>query len=149
MDTLTPEKQQLQLLHTAKHDAYDAYHAAEGSAKKAAALRNYLKRQSEYEELRVQLAVRSKLHKHHDPNAKIISLEKEDIVNNPKHYTQDGEIECIDAIKAALGPEGFRAFCRGNAMKYVWRSELKTGDPTTDLRKAEWYMKRAAEEAGG
>lgn len=147
MDTLIPEKRELQLLHTAKHDAYEAYHAAEGSKNKAEALRKYLKAQSEYEQLRVQLAVRSKLHTHHDPKAEIITLDKEDIVNNPSHYTQDGEIECIDAIRAALGPAGFRAFCRGNAMKYVWRSELKTGDPITDLKKAGWYMNRAAEEA--
>ena len=150
MDTLTPEQQQLKLLHTAKLDAYDAYHAAEGSKRKTKTLREYLKRQSEYEELRVQLAVRSKIHQHHNPNAEIVNLEKEDIVNNPRHYTQDGEIECIEAIRAALGSDGFRAFCRGNAMKYVWRCDhKKSDDPTTDLRKASWYMIRAAEEAGG
>ena len=27
-----------------------------------------------------------------------VKIEKEDVVNHPKHYTQ-GEIECIDAIK--------------------------------------------------
>ena len=50
----------------------------------------------------MQLAVRSKLHTHHDPDAEIVSLDQEDIVNNPSHYTQDGEIECIEAIRAAL-----------------------------------------------
>ena len=38
-----------------------------------------------------------------------------DYVNNPPHYTH-GNIECIDAIRAALGKEGFMAFCRGNSI---------------------------------
>ena len=46
----------------------------------------------------------------------------------------------IDAIESALGAEGFRAYCRGNAMKYVWRSEHKGGDES--LRKAIWYLDR-------
>lgn len=40
-----------------------------------------------------------------------------DEVNHPSHYT-NGDIECIDAIRAALGKEGFIAYCRGNAIKY-------------------------------
>ena len=60
-------------------------------------------------------------------------------VNNPAHYTQ-GAIECIDAIEAALGPDGFRAFCRGSAIKYLWRTDLKNGPE--DLRKARWYIDR-------
>jgi hypothetical protein len=39
---------------------------------------------------------------------------------NPEHYRQGG-IECIDAIEAALTPEEFRGYCKGNAMKYIWR----------------------------
>ena len=148
MDTIVPSKELLNELFDKKMAAKNTYHNTPSGRKKANALAKYIKAQTEYETLRVQLAVKSKLHTHHDPNAEIVSLDKEDIVNNPSHYTQDGEIECIDAIRAALGPDGFRAFCRGNAMKYIWRSELKTGDPTTDLRKAEWYMNRAAKEAG-
>ena len=34
------------------------------------------------------------------------------------HY-RHGEIECIDAIQAALTPEEFRGFCKGNVLKYV------------------------------
>lgn len=68
-----------------------------------------------------------------------------DPVNRPEHYTA-GEIECIDAIRAALGPEGFVAYCRGNAMKYVWRAGRK-GSAMEDLRKAAWYTERAAREA--
>ena len=69
-----------------------------------------------------------------------------DMVNSPPHYNQ-GEIECIDAIEAALGPEGFRAYCRGNSIKYLWRAELKhksqTKEISEDWAKANWYINRA------
>ena len=69
-----------------------------------------------------------------------------DMVNSPPHYNQ-GEIECIDAIEAALGPEGFRAYCRGNGIKYLWRAELKhksqTKEISEDWAKANWYINRA------
>jgi len=61
-----------------------------------------------------------------------------DNVNEPAHYTQ-GNIECIDAIKEALGGEGFMAYCRGNVLKYLWRAERK-GDPLEDLKKARVYL---------
>lgn len=60
-------------------------------------------------------------------------------VDHPDHYTA-GSIECIDAIKAALTPEEFRGFCKGNAMKYIWRERMKGGDES--LGKAIWYMDR-------
>lgn len=63
-----------------------------------------------------------------------------DPVNRPAHYTT-GKVECIDALEAALGPDGFRGFCRGNALKYLWRSGKK-GNVTEDLRKAIWYINR-------
>jgi hypothetical protein len=63
-----------------------------------------------------------------------------DMVEHPPHYTAGG-IECIDAIKAALTPEEFRGYCKGNAMKYTWRERMKGGDE--DLRKAAWYLARA------
>ena len=69
-----------------------------------------------------------------------------DSVNHPAHYTS-GEIECIDAIEAALDPMGFVDYCRGNAMKYIWRTGLK-GDAAEDLLKAAWYLNRAAETLG-
>lgn len=49
-----------------------------------------------------------------------------------------GSIECIDAIRAALTPEEFRGFCKGNIMKYVWRERHKGGD--ADLDKARDYI---------
>lgn len=68
-------------------------------------------------------------------------LEDHDPVESPRHYRQ-GDIECIDAIEAALGPLFFSAFCRGNIIKYVWRSGLKN-DTVEDLKKARWYCNRA------
>lgn len=61
-----------------------------------------------------------------------------DPVNDPPHYTQDENIQCIDAIKAALTEEEFRGFCKGNVLKYVWRERLKGG--TESLAKAKWYL---------
>lgn len=63
-----------------------------------------------------------------------------DEVNHPAHYTS-GSVECIDALAAALGTEGFRGYCRGNIIKYLWRLGAK-GDPATDARKAAWYANR-------
>lgn len=66
-----------------------------------------------------------------------------DPVNHPSHYT-NGDIECIDAIRAALTPEEFRGFCKGNAIKYVWRERLKGGGQ--DLAKAGFYLGRVEGE---
>jgi hypothetical protein len=63
-----------------------------------------------------------------------------DPVNHPAHYTQGG-IECIDAIEAALGHEGFVAFLRGQVIKYQWRLGLKDL-PAQDAAKAHWYSTR-------
>lgn len=63
-----------------------------------------------------------------------------DNVNNPPHYTA-GSIECIDAIRAALTDEEFRGYCKGNAIKYVWREQHKGGDES--LQKAQWYINRS------
>jgi len=69
---------------------------------------------------------------------------KEDMVNRPSHYNY-GNIECIDALKAALGPEGFQAYCRGNAIKYTWRAGLKF-NTEEDLKKAVWYTRMANDD---
>jgi hypothetical protein len=62
-----------------------------------------------------------------------------DLVNHPEHYRQ-GEIECIDAIEAALTPDEFRGYCKGNVIKYVWRERHKGG--AQSLMKARWYLDR-------
>ena len=71
---------------------------------------------------------------------------KRDNVNRPSHYTQ-GNIECIDAIKASMSPDQFGAFLKGNVQKYIWRTELKGG--LEDLKKAQWYLARWIKEIEG
>lgn len=66
----------------------------------------------------------------------------QDMVNHPPHYTQ-GDIECIDAIRAALTPDEFRGYCKGAAHKYIWRERHKGGDES--LKKAVWYLNKAVE----
>lgn len=61
----------------------------------------------------------------------------QDNVKSPPHYKQ-GAIECIEAIKSALTEEEFRGYCKGNAMKYIWRERHKGG--TESLEKAAWYL---------
>lgn len=63
-----------------------------------------------------------------------------DSVNHPPHYKQ-GDVECIDAIRSALGPEGFHAYCKGQVVKYLWRADHKN-NRIEDLRKAQFYMER-------
>ena len=56
-------------------------------------------------------------------------------VNHPKHYNNHGSgIECIDVVE-------HMGFNLGNAIKYIWRAELK-GDAIEDLKKAAWYIDR-------
>jgi len=58
-----------------------------------------------------------------------------DLVNNPKHYTQHKSgIKCIE-ITEHLN------FNRGNAIKYAWRANDK-GCTREDLQKCEWYINR-------
>ena len=61
-----------------------------------------------------------------------------DVVNSPSHYNSGG-IECIDAIEESMTEEGFKAYCKGNVQKYLWRYEMK-GKPLEDLKKAQWYL---------
>ena len=69
-----------------------------------------------------------------------------DPVNHPDHY-KNGEIECIDAIRSALGPDGFQSYCIGNILKYVWRHRHKNG--VQDLKKAQVYMNWLLESSEG
>ena len=75
-------------------------------------------------------------------------MTNDDPVYRPFHYTKGG-IECIDAMIEAFGMKDVRAYCRLNAFKYLWRSELKGNgmrSPTQDLEKAIWYLKFAIGE---
>jgi len=63
---------------------------------------------------------------------------------NPCHYKQ-GDIECIDSIKAALTPDEFRGYCRGSAMAYLWRMGRKDATPQ-EAHKAIWYLRWLANQ---
>ena len=58
-----------------------------------------------------------------------------DPVNHPPHYTSHPSgVECI-TITEHMG------FCLGNAVKDIWRADLK-GNDIEDLEKAEFYIRR-------
>ena len=58
-----------------------------------------------------------------------------DPVNQPKHYTEHPSgVECIQITE-------HMDFNLGNALKYIWRCDLKK-DAVEDLRKAQWYIGR-------
>lgn len=65
-----------------------------------------------------------------------------DNVNHPPHYASGG-LECIECIRAALTPEEFRGYCKGNVLKYTWRERHKGGRES--LQKAQWYLNAVIE----
>jgi hypothetical protein len=71
-----------------------------------------------------------------------------DAVNNPAHYTgtviNGVDVECVDVIRALLGPEATAVWCRGNAIKYLWRAGKK-GSAGEDYAKAAKYCQWASE----
>ena len=53
---------------------------------------------------------------------------------NPDHYkSHPSGVECIQITE-------WLNFCIGNAVKYLWRADLKNG--IEDLEKAAWYINR-------
>ena len=66
-------------------------------------------------------------------------------VNHPQHYISSEarcsncthSIECIDITR-------HMSFNIGNAVKYLWRYELKNG--LEDLKKAQWYINDAIKQ---
>lgn len=57
-----------------------------------------------------------------------------DLINHPPHYTSHPSgIECIQITE-------HMSFTIGNALKYIWRADLKNG--IEDLEKAQWYLER-------
>ena len=58
-----------------------------------------------------------------------------DTVNHPSHYTSHPSgIECIQVTE-------HMGFNLGNAIKYLWRADLKA-DAIEDMKKAAWYIQR-------
>lgn len=64
-----------------------------------------------------------------------------DAVNHPNHYCKGG-VECLDAIKAALGDK-YEGFIAGNVLKYVYRYPDKNG--VEDCKKARFYLDKLIE----
>lgn len=63
-------------------------------------------------------------------------------VNHPKHYTSHPSgIECIEVTR-------HMSFNIGNAIKYLWRCDLKR-DSITDLEKAIWYIEDEIKRRAG
>ena len=60
-----------------------------------------------------------------------------DPVNHPAHYTtHPSGVECIQIAE-------HMNFCRGNALKYLFRAGVKEkGRELEDLKKARWYLDR-------
>lgn len=60
-----------------------------------------------------------------------------DVVNHPPHYAaHPSGVECIDVVE-------YMNFCRGNALKYIWRAGQKNAaTEIEDLEKARWYLDR-------
>lgn len=56
-------------------------------------------------------------------------------IDHPYHYnSHPSGVECIQITE-------HMSFCLGNAIKYIWRADLK-GNPEEDLKKAIWYIER-------
>ena len=63
-----------------------------------------------------------------------LPLELCDAVNPPHYRKHPSGVECIQITE-------HMNFCRGNAVKYIWRAGEK-GSELEDLRKAKWYLER-------
>lgn len=69
-------------------------------------------------------------------------LQDNDPVNHPQHYTDHPSgVECIE-ITEHMG------FCLGNAVKYIWRADLKH-NAIEDIKKAIWYLEREVAKRQG
>ncbi len=79
----------------------------------------------------------SLLHKndHREPAIGEIGYAADEAIDHPRHYTSHPSgIECIQVAE-------HMGFNLGNAVKYIWRCDLKC-DEIEDLKKARWYLDR-------
>lgn len=67
-----------------------------------------------------------------------------DEINSPSHYMLFPDMEAIDVIIAALTPEEFAGYCKGNALKYRLRAGEK-GPVEKCIAKACWYQNKLRE----
>ena len=62
------------------------------------------------------------------------SKPEQDLVNHPPHYTSHKSgVECIEITR-------HMRYNLGNALKYIWRADLKHESPIQDLEKAIFYL---------
>ena len=74
----------------------------------------------------------------HELNKAYEKSEIANAINHPPHYTaHPSGVECIQ-ITEHMG------FNLGNAIKYIWRADLK-GNAIEDLKKAVWYVNKEIE----
>lgn len=59
-------------------------------------------------------------------------------IKSSKRRYKHGKIECIESLRECLSKEEFKGFCKGNVIKYLWRSDYKGGKE--DLEKAKDYL---------
>ena len=60
-----------------------------------------------------------------------------DAVSHPRHYvSHESDVECLTVTRNLT-------FICGNAVKYVWRADLKNG--LEDLMKARFYLREAVD----
>jgi len=60
-----------------------------------------------------------------------------DPINPPHYVSHPSGVECIQVVE-------HMNFCLGNAVKYIWRADLKF-NAIEDLQKARWYIDREIE----
>lgn len=72
---------------------------------------------------------------HHEESHGFTYTPYPDMVSHPPHYTSHPSgVECITITE-------HMNFNLGNALKYIWRADLK-GSDLDDLKKAAWYIER-------
>lgn len=62
-----------------------------------------------------------------------------DMVNRPKHYrlvVNGHRVDAMDIIRAVLGEDGWKAYCKGNMLKYLLRDKW---DADEDVAKSGRY----------
>lgn len=66
-------------------------------------------------------------------------------IKKPSHYYNEEGVECKDIIRDILGHDGYMDYCRGAAIKYLFRYKDKE-NPIKDLGKAKQYISMMMEE---
>lgn len=75
----------------------------------------------------------------------LLSRQEEDAVNHPKYYQLPSGRESIEVMKEVLTDEEYRGWCKGNALKYIFR-EGKKDDAAQDIEKARKFLEFLTEE---